>query len=93
MRFDLGGLAVPVSGPAIRQVLRTVEGQPLRSTAFDLTAVRSAGGITTVEAEGAGAGHGVGFCQWGAIGRARDGWDYRRILAAYFPGTELQRRW
>ncbi|HEX9165714.1 MAG TPA: SpoIID/LytB domain-containing protein [Gemmatimonadales bacterium] len=93
VRFDLGGQAVPVSGPAIRQVLRTVEGQPLRSTAFDLIAVKSAGGITVVEVEGRGAGHGVGFCQWGAIGRARDGWDYRRILAAYFPGTELQRRW
>ena len=36
-----------------------------------------------------GAGHGVGFCQWGAIGRARAGFRYDQILAAYYPGTEL----
>lgn len=93
VRLDLGGAVVPVSGPAIRQVLRTVAGQPLRSAAFDLTAARDASGLATVVAEGQGAGHGVGLCQWGAIGRARAGWDHRRILAAYFPGTELQRRW
>lgn len=93
LRLDLGGVVVPVSGPAIRQVLRTVAGQPLRSTAFDLTVARDASGLETVVAEGQGAGHGVGLCQWGAIGRARAGWDHRRILAAYFPGTELQRRW
>jgi len=93
VRLDLGAAVVPVSGPALRQVLRTVDGQPLRSTAFDLTAAREAGDIAAVVAEGRGAGHGVGLCQWGAIGRARAGWDHRRILAAYFPGTELQRRW
>ena len=37
-----------------------------------------------------GAGHGVGMCQWGAVGRARAGQRYPEILAAYFPGTELQ---
>jgi stage II sporulation protein D len=44
-----------------------------------------------VTADGAGAGHGVGFCQWGAIGRARAGFSYGAILSAYFPGTELTR--
>jgi stage II sporulation protein D len=41
---------------------------------------------------GRGLGHGVGLCQWGAEGRARAGWDYRRILEHYFPGTRLVRR-
>lgn len=36
---------------------------------------------------GRGLGHGVGLCQWGAKGRAEAGWDFRRILGAYFPGT------
>jgi SpoIID/LytB domain protein len=27
--------------------------------------------------------------QWGAEGMARRGADYRRILATFFPGTEL----
>jgi stage II sporulation protein D len=39
--------------------------------------------------EGTGSGHGAGLCQWGAAGRARAGEDYRTILRAYYPGTEL----
>ena len=27
------------------------------------------------------------MCQWGAIGRARAGADYRTILRTYYPGT------
>ncbi len=34
-----------------------------------------------------GAGHGVGMCQWGAIGMAQQGKDYKQILAHYFSGT------
>ena len=39
---------------------------------------------------GAGYGHGVGLCQWGAKQRAADGFDYREILAYYYPGTTLE---
>ncbi|MNY18352.1 Amidase enhancer precursor [compost metagenome] len=39
---------------------------------------------------GKGLGHGVGLCQWGARGRALAGWDWRRILMAYYPGTRVQ---
>jgi stage II sporulation protein D len=39
---------------------------------------------------GGGWGHGVGMSQWGAEGAALHGWDYRRILAHYYPGTTLQ---
>ena len=38
---------------------------------------------------GNGYGHGVGMCQWGAIGRARAGQTARAILAAYYPGTSV----
>ena len=38
---------------------------------------------------GAGYGHGVGLCQWGAKQRAEDGFDYREILSYYYPGTRL----
>ena len=44
-------------------------------------------------ADGQGAGHGVGFCQWGAVGRARAGQSYDQILAAYYPGTTVERRY
>jgi stage II sporulation protein D len=40
--------------------------------------------------EGKGFGHGAGLCQWGARVFAEKGWDYRKILSHYYPGTELQ---
>ena len=80
-----------VEGPVVRQVLRPASGDLLRSAAFTLSASRSGREITRLVAEGSGAGHGVGMCQWGAVGRSRAGQDYQRILAAYFPGATLQR--
>ena len=41
---------------------------------------------------GRGLGHGVGLCQWGAKEMARNGADYKAILAYYYPGTVLTRR-
>jgi stage II sporulation protein D len=38
---------------------------------------------------GAGWGNGLGLSQWGAEGFAVHGWDYRRILAHYYPHTTL----
>ena len=38
---------------------------------------------------GHGWGHGIGMGQYGAYGYAQHGWDYRRILAHYYPGTVL----
>jgi stage II sporulation protein D len=37
-------------------------------------------------------GHGVGMCQFGAIGMAAAGADFRSILAHYYPNTELVRQ-
>lgn len=39
--------------------------------------------------EGRGWGHGVGVCQWGALGRSKAGQNYREILKAYYPETRL----
>jgi stage II sporulation protein D len=80
-----------VEGRVVRQVLRPASGDLLRSAAFTLTASRSGQALTRLVAEGSGAGHGVGMCQWGAVGRSRAGQDYQRILAAYYPGATLQR--
>lgn len=57
----------------------------LRSLDFEL----SWDGATAVFS-GRGFGHGAGLCQWGARLRAEQGWSYERILAEYYPGTELQ---
>lgn len=40
--------------------------------------------------DGGGWGHGVGMSQWGAEGYARHGYDYRRILAHYYPHTTIE---
>jgi stage II sporulation protein D len=38
---------------------------------------------------GHGWGHGIGMSQWGARGYALHGWSYQKILAHYYPGTQL----
>jgi stage II sporulation protein D len=82
---------VEVNGPAVRQVLHPVGEPSLRSAVFQLLEVREGDHLTRLVADGAGAGHGVGFCQWGAVGRARAGQDASTILGAYFPGTTINR--
>ena len=56
----------------------------LRSTDFD-AAYTGGSFVFTVR----GYGHGVGMSQQGANLLAREGMDYREILAHYYPGTEL----
>ena len=89
----LGGPEVRIAGLAIRQVLRPANGELLRSNAFTLEAASSGSRVSHLTIEGMGSGHGVGLCQWGAVGRARAGQGYAQILAAYFPGTGLARRY
>jgi stage II sporulation protein D len=46
---------------------------------------------TALIVTGHGWGHGVGMSQWGAYGYALHGWDYKRILSHYYPGTKMGR--
>jgi stage II sporulation protein D len=55
-----------------------------------LTVAPSASAGTVFLLDGRGWGHGVGLSQWGAEGFALHGWDYRRILAHYYPGTRVE---
>jgi stage II sporulation protein D len=80
------GGSYTVSGPVARLVLRTGDGSMLRSATFMLQVSREGGRIVQLVAEGSGAGHGVGMCQWGALGRSRAGFTSDDILSAYFPG-------
>lgn len=45
---------------------------------------------TDVHFEGKGYGHGIGMCQDGANGMAKDGKNYRKILKNYYPGAEIK---
>jgi len=88
--FERGDIRIP--GPDVRGVLRPDPDRMLSSAAFQLAVTRGAGGeVDRLVAVGAGSGHAVGMCQWGAIGRARAGQDYRKILSTYFPGTKIER--
>lgn len=38
---------------------------------------------------GRGWGHGVGMCQWGALGMTQQGYKYHEILQYYYPGIKI----
>lgn len=78
-----------VRGNEARSVIRAGGGELLPSSYFSLTTELSSTGIARIVLRGNGFGHGVGMCQWGAIGRARAGQSARNILRTYFPGTTI----
>jgi SpoIID/LytB domain protein len=43
-----------------------------------------------VDVESSGAGHGVGYCQWGGVGLAKQGKKYDEILKFYFPRCSVR---
>ena len=49
------------------------------------------GRVTDFVFSGRGWGHGVGMCQVGAYGLAKQGWSVEQILKAYYTGIELTR--
>ena len=64
----------------------------LRSSFFKIGVLRGEDGKPSqVVATGAGNGHGIGLCQWGALGMARAGSSYRDILGHYYKATKLVR--
>ncbi len=93
VRTDRGEFVV--QGDRIRSALkRDLQGNALRSIFFELKTERDKQGrLVRIIATGAGWGHGIGMCQVGAIGRSTAGQGYDEILAAYYPGTRLARRW
>jgi stage II sporulation protein D len=78
-----------VGGNDARAVLRVPSGEPLPSSYFTVSTEGADASMTRIVLRGNGYGHGVGLCQWGAIGRARAGQDARQILRTYFPGTSI----
>jgi len=82
-----------VRGNAIRWLFRGNSDKArsgLMSAFFSLSVSKDkAGNPRQYTFTGAGWGHGVGMCQWGAEGRARSGASAAEILSAYYPGTEL----
>lgn len=64
----------------------------LPSDKFDVELLRAQRDkITGIKIRGAGYGHGVGLCQCGAIGMARKGWTYDRIIPYYYSGVQIRK--
>ena len=86
---------VRIHAHSLRQMLRR-GGNPasiLRSNLFKIDVRRDPATrrALAVVASGSGSGHGVGLCQTGALGMARQGSRGEAILAHYYPGTTLKR--
>ena len=90
VRFETDRGSYVVRGNDARFVFRSSGGEILNSTYFTLQpTIGRDGRVSQLTISGNGYGHGIGMCQWGAIGRARAGQDYRTILQTYYPGTSL----
>ena len=88
-------LALDVLAGTQRSTLTTIEFRQLlgadtvRSTWIRTVALATGNGAPQVTIEGAGRGHGVGLCQWGARAMALAGSTAATILGFYFPGTSI----
>ena len=78
---DKRGRKVKISGPQLRAALK------LPSTWFRI----EEHGDDVWFTNGHGWGHGMGMCQFGAERMAQLGYGYKKILATYYPGSELVR--
>ncbi len=83
VRLRYGKKTVTMSGDDFRAKLGY---NKLKSTQFTF---RIAAGKATFS--GRGLGHGVGMCQWGAAGMAKQGSNYEQILSHYYVGTQIRR--
>lgn len=75
------GGTVIMAGKDFRQMIGPNE---LRSTKFDVSVA-----LGQLIVTGRGWGHGVGMCQWGAYGQAKQGKKADEILKYYYPGAEI----
>lgn len=78
---DGAGGSVIITGKDFRQMIGPND---IRSAKFEASIVD-----TNLALEGFGWGHGVGMCQWGAYGMARQGRSAEEILKYYYPGAEI----
>lgn len=74
-----------MSGNTFRlKMIKAFGARSLKSTLFSMERIDK-----TLIFNGHGMGHGVGLCQWGALGLAESGWNYKDILRFYYRGTTV----
>jgi len=89
MTIAYADTTVMLSGYEIRRFLSAPGKNYLRSNLFYL----SQNDETSLTIYGAGYGHGVGMCQFGALFMAQKGFQHYHILSKYFPKTKLLRKY
>ncbi len=90
LSFEHGN--VDLGGDEIRWTIRRPNGEGLRSCLLTKVETSKKGSrISRVRVSGRGYGHGVGMCQFGAMGMARSGYDHTQILRFYYRGARLVR--
>jgi stage II sporulation protein D len=88
LKYNDGTKSISIFGNQIRSIIKNKAGNGLlKSNNFIIEIDENRNVIIT----GKGSGHGVGLCQWGAIGQSRLGKNYKEILNHYFPGTEIKK--
>ncbi|MDR1259018.1 MAG: SpoIID/LytB domain-containing protein [Tannerellaceae bacterium] len=76
------------------EIRRTLSESHLYSSAFVVEKEADEGGLPkSFTLTGAGWGHGVGLCQIGAAVMGARGYGYRQILAHYYPGAEIEKKY
>jgi SpoIID/LytB domain protein len=81
----VGSQRTEVVGKELK-IRRALSSSHLKSSAFEVE--RDPAGAWILR--GRGWGHGVGLCQIGAAVMAARGFDYRKILQHYYPGTDVE---
>lgn len=83
--FNVKGKRIPVKAGSFRMAAGP---ELVRSTRISSIKRKKNG----FEFRGRGWGHGVGLCQWGAKGMADRGYNYKKIIKRYYPGTRIIKR-
>ncbi|MBN8704571.1 MAG: SpoIID/LytB domain-containing protein [Bacteroidetes bacterium] len=84
------GAEVLAQGDYLRWLFPDSTGKILSSVWFDLETIRSdSGELEQVHFKGRGYGHGLGICQWGAVGMSRRGYTYDQIFRFYYRGARI----
>jgi len=77
--------SIVISGEQLRRLLG------LRSSFFKIEMKKRGGKLLEFIFLGAGFGHGIGMCQYGARGMAEEGNNYREILSHYYKKTKIKK--
>jgi stage II sporulation protein D len=86
VRMELDGSTGLVETLVGEDFRLAIGGRTLKSTNFEIENK----GDRFIFKNGVGYGHGVGLCQWGMQTKALQGWNYQRILSAYYPGSKIK---